>query len=177
MRQLQNSEGDYVQMVVQHNNIRSQFSTNGSPIRISRHFQTIPRLCQSSSRRRRNLPPLPSSVNLISISLFSILFYSLFYAILSLCCEQETQLDKKNDNNFSYIVAETLHVPCNSTLRPILINRGISIYPAILDYLFIIITIIIIIGRLLMQIWNDSEKSKLAITINQATNLPSRSER
>ncbi len=62
VRQLQNNDGDYVQMVVQHNNIRSQFSTNGSPIRISRHFQTVPRLCQSSSRRRRNLPPLPSSV-------------------------------------------------------------------------------------------------------------------
>ena len=42
----------------------------------------------------------------------------------------------------------------NNTLRPILINRG----------------------RLLMQIWNDIENSKLAITINQATNLPSRSE-
>lgn len=27
-----------------------------------------------------------------------------------------------------------------------------------------------------MQIWNDSENGKLAITINQATNLPSRSE-
>lgn len=26
-----------------------------------------------------------------------------------------------------------------------------------------------------MQIWNDVENSKLAITINQATNLPSRS--
>lgn len=51
-------------------------------------------------------------------------------------------------------MAETLQVPCNSTLRPILINRG----------------------RLLMQIWNDIENSKLAITINQATNLPSRSE-
>jgi hypothetical protein len=27
-----------------------------------------------------------------------------------------------------------------------------------------------------MQIWNDIENSKLAITINQATNLPSRSD-
>lgn len=44
-------------------NKRSQIGSNGSPIGISRHFQTVPRLCQSSSRRRRNLPPLPSSSN------------------------------------------------------------------------------------------------------------------
>ena len=56
VRTLQNYSGDYVQLVVQHNN--SRFRTNNS-LEISRHYQTVPRLCQSSSRRRRNLPLLP----------------------------------------------------------------------------------------------------------------------
>ena len=65
---------------------------------------------------------------------------------------------KKNaniSNNDGYITAETIQVPLVANiLKPILINRG----------------------RLLMQLWNDRNNSKLAITINQATNLPSRSE-
>ena len=52
------------------------------------------------------------------------------------------------------MVAEVLQVPVTSTLKPILINRG----------------------RLLMQIWDNSKASKVAITINQANNLPSRCE-
>jgi hypothetical protein len=44
-------------------------------------------------------------------------------------------------------------VPLN-VLKPILINRG----------------------RLLMQIWDNCESSKLAITINQASNLPTHNE-
>jgi hypothetical protein len=53
------------------------------------------------------------------------------------------------------VIAETIKVPVsNILLKPILINRG----------------------RLLMQIWNNCESQKLAITLNQANNLPPRSE-
>jgi hypothetical protein len=53
------------------------------------------------------------------------------------------------------VITETLQVPIlGNLLKPILINRG----------------------RLLMQIWDNSKCSKFAITINQANNLPCRSE-
>ena len=65
---------------------------------------------------------------------------------------EETQSNKKDND---YVVAETLLVPLGSSLlRPILVTRG----------------------RLLMQIWNNCKASKLAITINQASNMPNRCE-
>ena len=62
VRTLQNNTGDYVQLVVQHNNIRLKLGVNSSPLEVSRHFETVPRLCQSLNRKRRNLPPLPSTI-------------------------------------------------------------------------------------------------------------------
>lgn len=125
-----NNSGDYVQLVVHHNNIRFKMGPNTSPMEVSRHFETVPRLCPSANRKRRNLPPLPAS-NLYQESQ-SIIF--------------KTDLD--------YVVAETLQVPPGGNLlKPILINHG----------------------RLLMQLWNNCEQLKLAITINQVNNLPPRS--
>ncbi|CAF0956610.1 unnamed protein product [Brachionus calyciflorus] len=122
-----NNSGDYVQLVVHHNSIRYKIGQTSSPLEISRHFETVPRLCQSSVRKRRNLPPLPTM-------------------------NQEIQYQKSKDPD--YIVAETIHVPLGSNLlKPILINHG----------------------RLLMQLWNNCELFKLAITINQVNSLPPRS--
>lgn len=61
VRTYMNISGDYVQLVVHHNNIRFKMGSASSPLEVSRHFETVPRLCQSSSRRRRNLPPLPTT--------------------------------------------------------------------------------------------------------------------
>ena len=63
VRTLQDRCGDIVQLVVQHNNIRLQINSGQtlSSIEVSRHFETIPRLALTISRKRRNLPPLPSS--------------------------------------------------------------------------------------------------------------------
>jgi predicted metalloprotease with PDZ domain len=68
VRTLQNNSGDYVQLVVQHNNIRLKMGTSNSPMEVSRHFETVPRLCQSQMRKRRNLPPLPTPpINQVSV--------------------------------------------------------------------------------------------------------------
>ena len=100
---------------------------------MSRNFQTLPRLCQSLTNRRRNLPPLPMPPSM----------------------QNKSNFPNQNQFKKEFSVAETLFVPSkNSLLKPILINRG----------------------RLLMQLWDDSVKSKLAITINHANNLPPRSE-
>ena len=95
---LQYQCGDIVQLVVQHNNIR--FQINGgqtlSSIEVSRHFETVPRLSSSLTRKRRNLPPLPPSLS-------------------STFPKQPRQL---------YQTVETLEVPSVKELKPILINRG-----------------------------------------------------
>lgn len=99
VRMLQDQCGDIVQLVVQHNNIR--FQINGgqtlSSIEVSRHFETVPRLSSSLTRKRRNLPPLPPSLS----STFP------------------KQLKKQ-----LYQTVETLEVPSVKELKPILINRG-----------------------------------------------------
>lgn len=127
VRTLQNNCCDYIQLVVQHNNIRlvNGDSTPNKNLATSRFYQTVPRLCQSSQRKRRNLPLLPAA-------------------------KPTTPKDEKKEEGF--VLAETLEVPIiQNVLKPILINRG----------------------RLLMQLWNDCKQLKLAVTINQACNLPS----
>ena len=99
VRMLQDQCGDIVQLVVQHNNIR--FQINGgqtlSSIEVSRHFETVPRLSSSLTRKRRNLPPLPPSLS----STFP-----------------------KQPKKQLYQTVETLEVPSVKELKPILINRG-----------------------------------------------------
>jgi hypothetical protein len=63
---------------------------------ISRHFETVPRLASSLTRKRRNLPPLPPSLS-------------------SFPKQQKRKL---------YETVETLEVPNVKELKPILINRG-----------------------------------------------------
>jgi hypothetical protein len=113
---------------------RYQNLPSNNSLQVSRNYQTLPRLCNSLTHRRRNLPPLPSLV------------YN----------QNNTNSGPgRHEFNKQFSTAETLFVPSkNSLLKPILINRG----------------------RLLMQIWDDPVKSKLAITINHASNLPPRSE-
>ena len=96
VRMLQDQCGDIVQLVVQHNNIRLQINGGQtlSAMEVSRHFETVPRLSSSLTRKRRNLPPLPPSFS----SSFS-----------------KRQL---------YQTVETLEVPNVKELKPILINRG-----------------------------------------------------
>ena len=99
VRILQDHCGDIVQLVVQHNNIRLQIN-NGqalSSIEISRHCETVPCLSSSMTRKRRNLPPLPSSLS----------------------SPNWKQLKKE-----LYETVETLEVPNIKELKPILINRG-----------------------------------------------------
>ncbi|CAM4945415.1 unnamed protein product [Rotaria socialis] len=100
VRILQDHCGDIVQLVVQHNNIRLQIS-NGlvlSSMEISRHFETVPRLSSSLTRKRRNLPPLPPP------SLSSTI--------------------PKQQKKDLFETVETLEVPNVKELKPILINRG-----------------------------------------------------
>lgn len=124
LRTLQNDCGDYAQLVVQHNNIRYKYNSHtNSPLEVSRHYQTVPRLCQTVLRKRRNLPLLPTPK-----------------------IENLSKVDKFVENNQGYVLAETIKVPVvQNVLKPILVNAG----------------------RLLMQIWNDHDNLKLAITINQ----------
>ncbi|CAF0986719.1 unnamed protein product [Rotaria sp. Silwood1] len=99
VRILQDHCGDIVQLVVQHNNVRLQIN-NGqtlSSIEISRHFETVPRLSSSLTRKRRNLPPLPPSLS------------------STIPKQQKKEL---------YETVETLEVPNVKELKPILINRG-----------------------------------------------------
>lgn len=99
VRILQDHCGDIVQLVIQHNNVRLQIN-NGqalSSIEISRHFETVPRLSSSLTRKRRNLPPLPPS------------FSSSF---------------PKQQKRELFETVETLEVPNVKELKPILINRG-----------------------------------------------------
>ncbi|CAF0936519.1 unnamed protein product [Adineta ricciae] len=99
MRILQDHCGDIVQLVVQHNNIRLQINGGQtlSSIEVSRHFETVPRLSSSLTRKRRNLPPLPPSLS------------------SSFPKQPKRQL---------YETVETLEVPNVKELKPILINRG-----------------------------------------------------
>ncbi|CAF0899970.1 unnamed protein product [Rotaria sp. Silwood1] len=99
VRMLQDQCGDIVQLVVQHNNIRLQINGGQtlSSIEVSRHFETVPRLSSSITRKRRNLPPLPSSLS------------------SSFPKQPKRQL---------YETVETLEVPNVKELKPILINRG-----------------------------------------------------
>jgi hypothetical protein len=99
VRILQDLCGDIVQLVVQHNNIRLQINGGQtlSSIEISRHFETVPRLASSLTRKRRNLPPLPPSLS----STFP-----------------------KQQKRELYETVETLEVPNVKELKPILINRG-----------------------------------------------------
>ncbi|CAF2557883.1 unnamed protein product [Rotaria sp. Silwood2] len=99
VRILQDHCGDIVQLVVQHNNVRLQIN-NGqtlSSIEISRHFETVPRLSSSLTRKRRNLPPLPPSLS--------------------------STIPKQKKKEL-YETVETLEVPNVKELKPILINRG-----------------------------------------------------
>ena len=118
---------------MQHNNIRYKYNSHtNSPLEVSRHYQTVPRICQSDLRKRRNLPLLPTPKK-----------------------DLPSKVDKFVEINQGYVLAETIKVPVvQNVLKPILVNAG----------------------RLLMQIWNDHKNLKLAITINQASNLPPRSE-
>jgi len=99
VRILQDYCGDIVQLVVQHNNVRLQINGGQtlSSIEISRHFETVPRLASSLTRKRRNLPPLPPSMS----STFP-----------------------KQQKRELYETVETLEVPNVKELKPILINRG-----------------------------------------------------
>ncbi|CAF3449487.1 unnamed protein product [Rotaria socialis] len=99
VRMLQDQCGDIVQLVVQHNNIRLQINGGQalSSMEISRHFETVPRLSSSITRKRRNLPPLPSPLS------------------SSFPKQPKRQL---------YETVETLEVPNVKELKPILINRG-----------------------------------------------------
>ncbi|CAM4811563.1 unnamed protein product [Rotaria magnacalcarata] len=99
VRILQDHCGDIVQLVVQHNNIRLQIS-NGqvlSSMEISRHFETVPRLSSSLTRKRRNLPPLPPSLS--------------------------STIPKQQKKDL-FETVEKLEVPNVKELKPILINRG-----------------------------------------------------
>lgn len=100
VRMLQDQCGDIVQLVVQHNNIRLQINGGQtlSSIEVSRHFETVPRLSSSITRKRRNLPPLPGP--LLSSSF------------------------PKQPKRQLYETVETLEVPSVKELKPILINRG-----------------------------------------------------
>ena len=99
VRILQDHCGDIVQLVVQHNNIRLQINGGQalSSMEISRHFETVPRLASSLTRKRRNLPPLPPTAS----STFP-----------------------KQPKRELYETVETLEVPNVKELKPILINRG-----------------------------------------------------
>jgi hypothetical protein len=99
VRMLQDQCGDIVQLVVQHNNIRLQINGGQalSSMEVSRHFETVPRLSSSLTRKRRNLPPLPPSLS----STFP-----------------------KQPKRQLYETVETLEVPNVKELKPILINRG-----------------------------------------------------
>ncbi|CAF0933689.1 unnamed protein product [Adineta ricciae] len=99
VRILQDYCGDIVQLVVQHNNVRLQISGGQalSSIEISRHFETVPRLASSLTRKRRNLPPLPPSLS--------------------------SSFPKQQKRDL-YETVETLEVPNVKELKPILINRG-----------------------------------------------------
>ncbi len=99
VRILQDHCGDIVQLVVQHNNVRLQINAGQtlSSMEISRHFETVPRLASSLTRKRRNLPPLPPTL-------------------------PSTYL--KQQKRESYETVETLEVPNVKELKPILINRG-----------------------------------------------------
>ena len=99
VRILQDHCGDIVQLVVQHNNVRLQINGGQalSAMEISRHFETVPRLATSLTRKRRNLPPLPPT----SSSSFA-----------------------KQQKRDLYETVETLEVPNVKELKPILINRG-----------------------------------------------------
>ncbi|CAF1150980.1 unnamed protein product [Didymodactylos carnosus] len=98
VRTLQDHCGDIVQLVVQHNNVRLQINgQNMTSLEISRHFETVPRLGPSSTRKRRNLLPLPSSLS----STFP-----------------------KQSKKQLFETVETLEVPNVKELKPILINRG-----------------------------------------------------
>ncbi len=137
VRILQNNCGDYVQLVVQHNNVRlnNLKTTHTSPLQVSRFYDTVPRLSQSCTRKRRNLPilPVPNSTNQNTF----------------------TDIQSIPTINNDYVCVETLQVPVVANiLKPILVTRG----------------------RLLMQLWNDHKNLKLAVTINQASNLPPRCE-
>lgn len=135
---------------------------------ISRHFETVPRLCPTETRKRRNLPPLP----------FGVESQTLEYNNTDLNSTNTNNLNTNNNmtngtnviinNNIGssssssgvgsnkkelpldYIVAEKIQVPLTSSLlKPILKT----------------------LGRLQMQIWNNCKEAKLALTINQASNL------
>ncbi|CAF3060393.1 unnamed protein product [Rotaria sp. Silwood2] len=99
VRMLQDQCGDIVQLVVQHNNVRLQINGGQtlSSMEVSRHFETVPRLSSSITRKRRNLPPLPSPLS----SSFP-----------------------KPPKRQLYETVETLEVPNVKELKPILINRG-----------------------------------------------------
>ncbi|UJR28674.1 hypothetical protein I4U23_009903 [Adineta vaga] len=99
VRILQDHCGDIVQLVVQHNNVRLQINGGQtlSSMEVSRHFETVPRLSSSLTRKRRNLPPLPPSLS------------------SSFPKQPKRQL---------YETVETLEVPNVKELKPILINRG-----------------------------------------------------
>jgi hypothetical protein len=99
VRMLQDQCGDIVQLVVQHNNIRLQINGGQalSSIEVSRHFETVPRLSSSLTRKRRNLPPLPPSLS--------------------------SSFPKQSKRQL-YQTVETLEVPNVKELKPILINRG-----------------------------------------------------
>ncbi len=108
VRTLQNNCCDYIQLVIQHNNVCLQSANGSSTINnvlgTSRFYQTVPRLCQSSQRKRRNLPLLPCPA-------------------ATLPKPNASQDAKKNQEG--YVLAETLEVPVlQNLLKPILINRG-----------------------------------------------------
>lgn len=112
----------------------------------------MPRLCQSVTIKRRNLPPLPKTNDVTQYPLLISLLAKSLTNFIHIYQEANKKQEKKQPD---YIVTETLQVPpASSLLKPILITYG----------------------RLLMQIWDNSKSSKIAITINHATNLPTRSE-
>lgn len=139
VRNLQNLSGDYVQLVVHHNNVRYKHGSACSPLEISRHFETVPRLCPTETRKRRNLPPLPFGVE----------------TQMQINRNKGKQQREATTDLSDYIVAEKIAVPCTSNLlKPILKTQG----------------------RLQMQIWNNCKELKLALTVNQASNLQLRAE-
>lgn len=108
-----------------------------SPLEISRHFETVPRLCQTETRKRRNLPPLPfGTANEMHVQMKN---------------QNKRQNSKIEAESTDYTIAEKIQVPLttNSLLKPILKT----------------------LGRLQMQLWNNCRELKLALTINQASNL------
>lgn len=122
-----------------------------SPLEMSRHYETVPRLCPTETRKRRNLPPLPIGTEAQTMQVIATTKND--YNNNTAINPNKKCLDDMND----YIVAEKIQVPLtnNSLLKPILKT----------------------LGRVQMQIWNNCKEAKLALTINQASNLQVHMER